>query len=94
MISGLGKMIINKKIVTKQYKQYNNSKSKLFGERLFNIRKAIGEDVIFNIITNNDEYIISNIETLRSIKLKQKLQYDGSEDYDNSNPDPKEWGVL
>lgn len=79
-------------------KKLNNtnisSNTILLSKQLHNIRKTIGEDVIINLISHKDTYIIGNVETVRSIKFKQKLEYDGSNDYDDSSPDPRDWGVL
>jgi len=79
----------------KELDDYVNKCIKL-GDRLLRIRKTIDEDCNISLITHKGEFILSSFETLKSIRIKEKLSYDGESDYDDSTPDlkPHQRGIF
>lgn len=67
------------------------------GKHILDVERSIGEPIIFTLHLDKGKHQILSIETIKGIRFKQKLQYDGSSDYDESeghSNDPFERGII
>lgn len=72
----------------------NNNELKLI-KTIISIRKSFNKDISIHIIYSNNKYIISNVETLEAIKLKERLFYEPSDiDEYEYNSNAFERGII